>query len=161
MLRVFKMSDISLLQEWVSSEELLFRFAGTGFTYPLTAKQIEDYAIVHPERQFYLGLLENNAPYAFGEIIPQKDSSVRLGRILIGNPEMRGKNLGVRFVQALVEEAKKAFHADLIDLFVIKENVSAIRCYQKAGFTFTDDLPFELPFRGEAFPILKMNRRLK
>ncbi|MBT33579.1 MAG: hypothetical protein CMO01_28270 [Thalassobius sp.] len=157
MLQEFKLSDFYLLQEWVTSSELLFRFGGSTFQYPLNEKQIEDYLIVHPDRKFYIDFLEDGRPYAFGEIIPQDNDSVRLGRLLIGNPTERGKGLGVKFVNALLKEAKSHFKVNSVDLFVIKGNTAAIRCYHKVGFSFTEDAPFILSHEGKDFFILKMN----
>ena len=157
MLKEFEISDFHLLAQWVTSSELLFRFGGTTFHFPLTVTQIEEYLTKNSDRKFYLGYLDNGTPYAFGEIIPQNEFSVRLGRLLIGNPLERGNGLGGKFIHALLKEAKSHFKVNSVDLFVIRSNTAAIRCYHKVGFNFTNDAPFILSYEGIDHFVLKMN----
>jgi len=90
---------------------------------------------MNPDRQFYMGVYEYKV-VAFGEIIPQDSSSVRLGRLLVGETSMRGRGIGTKFVLALFNEAMNSYKVTSIDLFVIHDNIVAIRCYEKTGFKF-------------------------
>ncbi len=154
-LRRFEEADFAWLQGWVTSPELLFQFSGEHFSYPLSLKQLEEYRAEHPDRHMYTAWLEEH-PIAFGEIIPQDNGLPRLGRILVGNPAMRGRGLGVRFIMALVEECKRLYVCNAVELNVWDENTPAIRCYEKAGFVFQPDGHMVLQAFGRSFNIHKM-----
>ncbi|MND70213.1 Bifunctional AAC/APH [compost metagenome] len=159
MLKQYENRDFKLLQSWVTDAELLFQFAGTDFHYPITEQQLTVYKEKNPDRHFYIGYYDNQAA-AFGEIIPQSDAAFRLGRLIVGNPNLRGQGLGYRFDKDLVNECKETFHAKVVDLFVWEENHPAIRCYQKAGFSFTDEPGFFLQYNDKQFTIHKMSLRV-
>lgn len=161
MLKPFEISDFPILQSWVTTKELLFRFSAVELSYPLTLDQWQAYRQKYPDRRQYLAALENKAPYAFGEIIPQDAQSVRLARLLIGKAQQRGKGLGGRLIQELISEAVVQFAVKRIDLFVLADNRGAIRCYEKAGFQFVEAPPIELEYEGKNYPIRKMSFSLE
>ena len=107
-----------------------------------------------------MAYLDNNLPYAFGEIIPQDEHSVRIARLLVGGKENRGKGLGLQLVNELLAEIKQKFKSNQVDLFVLEKNNVAIRCYEKASFTFTKDKPFMLTHKNQDYPVLKMTKFL-
>ncbi|HYH16947.1 MAG TPA: GNAT family protein [Flavisolibacter sp.] len=155
-LRRYQPPDFALLAQWVTSPELLFQFAGTDFTFPLTSTQLDVYQAAHPDRLFYVACLPNNKPFAFGEIIPQDTNTPRLGRLLVGDTAKRGKGLGAIFVQLLVDECIRLFHCKHIELYVLRDNVQARRCYEKVGFSFVADASFQLIGNDETYTIDKM-----
>jgi len=154
-LRQFKEADFGWLQSWVTSPELLFQFSGDRFSYPLSLEQFTEYRAEHPDRPMYTAWLEEQ-PVAFGEIIPQDNGRPRLGRILVGNPAMRGKGVGTRFITTLAEECRRLYSCDAVELNVWDENTPAIRCYEKAGFVFRPDDRLVLQAFGRNFNIHKM-----
>ncbi len=157
MLKKYQHSDFDLLESWVTDEDILFQFAGSDFSYPITKTQLIGYQVKYPGRFFYIGYTEEGVAFAFGEIITMESPWPRLGRILIGNPSERGKGLGKYFVSMLIGECKKEFNPSLIDLFVWDQNIPAIKCYEKLGFKFTGDKSFHLFHRDKAFNICKMS----
>lgn len=161
MIRAYGDDDFALLSRWVTDPYILFQYSGTYFSWPLTRKQIADYLERHPERKFYIGCDAMGKPYAFGEIIPKAAHPPRLGRLLVGDPEMRGRGLGGIFVRELVAEIRETRDPAAVDLFVLEENHQAIRCYEKAGFRFVPGEHFDLVFGGKAYRVLKMRLSLK
>jgi RimJ/RimL family protein N-acetyltransferase len=157
MLKTFEEADFPILQNWVTSKELLFQFSATEFHYPLSLKQWQAYRQKFPERRHYLASLEDYATYAFGEIIPQDEKSVRLSRLLVGESQQRGKGLGGRLIQELISEAQVYFAPKRIDLFVLANNQGAIRCYEKNSFQFVEAPPIALEFEGMKYPVRKMS----
>lgn len=151
----FKKQHFPILFNWVKEKEILFLFAGTAFQYPLDDVQMDAYRFQHPDRKIYLCLNDENEPIAYGEIIPQGEGSARLGHLIIGGSQNRGKGLGQLFIKALNELAKKHFQIKNMDLFVIDGNAPAIKCYQKIGFSFIPN-EFSITFDGKSFRILKM-----
>lgn len=153
-------SWFTVLQSWITDKHVLLHYSGTHFQYPLTAAQMDAYLLEFPERKMYMGLLNNEA-FAFGEIIPQDERSVRLARILVGNPGLRGQGLGLAFVKALVTEARDLFEHPVIELFVFSTNMKAISCYSKAGFQFIPGADQILSVEGSSFIVQKMALRLR
>jgi RimJ/RimL family protein N-acetyltransferase len=159
-LRPFTFQDLPVLQSWVDNEDILFQFSAHGFTFPLTEQQFTNYMAMHTDRRFYLALDEKDDPYAFGEIIPQDAASLRLGRLLVGGEEKRGKGLGLTLVNELLDLVRTNYYVERVDLYVLENNQAAIKCYQKAGFSFTKNAPFYLEHKGENHPILTMSKTL-
>lgn len=158
-LRKFEETDFHWLQSWVTSPELLLQFAGDRFSYPLRLEQLAEYRDEHPDRTMYMAV-SSEKPVAFGEIIPQDNGRPRLGRILVGNPAMRGMGLGTRFISALVDECRRLYTCDAVELNVWDENIPAIRCYEKVGFVFQPNDCMTLHALGRSFNIYKMVRRM-
>ncbi|MBB2151694.1 GNAT family N-acetyltransferase [Pedobacter gandavensis] len=156
MLKAYSHTDFPILESWVTDEALLLQFAGTDFSYPLTAQQIIAYQTIHQDRQFYIGCMEDGTPYAFGEIIPQENGSHRLGRILVGNPSKRGVGLGKLFINELLEEIKQHYPGTLVDLYVWEKNIPAIRCYESVGFIMSPERSMTMVHKELAYHIHKM-----
>lgn len=144
------------LSRWITNADLLFQFAGTEFSYPITEKQIEHYQHKNPDRSFYIGLNKENEAVAFGEIIPQENNIPRIGRLLIGNPADRGKGFGTSFIHLLLAECKKRFQTETVELFVLEENMPAIKCYQKIGFRFLKGQIWEVSHLQQNYLLYKM-----
>ena len=115
-----------------------------------------DYQQENPDRNFYIGLDDNNKSVAFGEIIPQETNMPRLGRLLIGNPNERGKGFGTAFIHLLLAECQKKFQSKTVELFVLEDNISAIKCYQKIGFQFLAKQTWEVNHQQQNYVLYKM-----
>lgn len=156
MIKLYDNLNFKLLESWVTDAELLFQFSGTDFSFPLTERQIMDYQIEYPDRRFYLGYSADNLPTAFGEVIPQDSGYPRLGRILIGQPDLRGQGLGRKFIESLVEECRRLYNIDTVELFVWEKNYAAIRCYESVGFRLLVNKFNVLIHNGISYQIYKM-----
>lgn len=157
MIRPYEPTDFHLLENWVTDPDILFLFAGTEFSYPITQEQIINYQAKRPDRRFYLGFTEDNIPFAFGEIIPQEDNTQRVGRLLVGDPALRGKGLGSYFVKQLIAECIRLYNTPRVDLYVWENNQPAIRCYKSIGFNFVDVEPYVMMREGKQYNLLKMS----
>lgn len=154
-IRKYQPEDISLLQQWITDPDLLFTVAGPGWTYPITAGQIEAHQRQYPSKQLYIGEA-NGIPVAMGEIIVNEEHAPRLGRLLVGDANIRGHGIGEKFIRELIDECKRLYHPDSICLFVLETNLSAIGLYKKIGFTFTGDNIPDMIQEGEPRKVLKM-----
>lgn len=86
--------------------------------------------------QQYLSVLdEQDQLWGFAQLFPMAGVT-RLG--LGMRPDWCGRGMGKRFVQAIVDEAKRRRPSDEIDLEVLTWNERAIRTYRKAGFYIAD-----------------------
>jgi RimJ/RimL family protein N-acetyltransferase len=160
-LRKYKDDDFEVLQGWVKDAEILFRFSGPDWSYPLTRIQLDEYMAKHPIRQFYMGVSEAGTAVAFGEIITGDAYGPRLGRLLIGDEEQRGKGLGQAFVKELLEVCRHVYQLEQVFLFVFEDNMAGINCYKKCGFEFCGDEHVRLNRDEKQFKVLKMGVRLK
>ncbi|TKC57680.1 GNAT family N-acetyltransferase [Pedobacter hiemivivus] len=156
MVKPYNSSNFKLVESWVTDADLLLQFSGTDFSYPLTAQQIIDYQISHPDRCFYIGYTHDDLPFAFGEIIPQESGYPRLARILVGNSIARGQGLGRYFIGLLVEESKRLYNTDTVELFTWDKNYAAIRCYESVGFKFLPEICKVMVHNGMSYNIHKM-----
>lgn len=152
----FKKEHFQILIDWISDEDTMLKFAGIGFKYPLSKDQLENYTFKHPDRLIYLGIDENEKPIAYGEIIPQDYDSARLGHLIIGETEHRGKGLGQIFIKLLNHEAKLKLNVKRMDLFLLQNNLAAEKCYLKYGFEFVKN-DFQINHKGKSYDILKMS----
>jgi RimJ/RimL family protein N-acetyltransferase len=155
----FKKHHYPILINWAKDEETLFLFAGLGMTYPLTNKQMDDYFSKNPDLKPYLGLDSERNPVAFGEIIHQDEQSSRLGHLIIGESQKRGKGFGQAFIKALNQKAKASLAIQKMELYVLEGNAAAIHCYLKSGFQFIPN-DFEITHKGKVHQILKMTMDL-
>lgn len=151
----FQQSHFQTLISWIKDEETMLKFAGIGFQYPLTEKQLTDYIDKTPNRLIFLGIDEDSNPIAYGEIIPQDEDSARLGHLIIGESQNRGQGLGKQLIQLLIDEAKKELQITRMDLFLLEGNDLAQNCYINCGFQFIPN-DFAITHQNKTFRILKM-----
>ncbi|WP_304062678.1 GNAT family N-acetyltransferase [Pedobacter glucosidilyticus] len=155
----FEEQHIPILINWIKDEDTLLKFAGIAFQYPLTAAQMESYIEKYPERLIYLVIDDEHQPVAYGEVIPQEDHSARLGHLLIGESQQRGKGLGKQLISLLIEKAKQELNINRIDLYLLSNNDVAAKCYLNFGFKFIDN-DFSITYKNQSYAILKMTMPL-
>lgn len=153
----YQPAHFNFLNKWITSPDLLFQFAGTTFSFPITENQLNKYQSENPERCFYIGLNDESEPVAFGEIIPQETNIPRIGRLLIGNPANRGKGYGTAFIHLLLQKCRLQFQTKTVELFVLEDNFPAIKCYQKIGFKFLPDQSWTVNHNEQDYLLQKMS----
>ena len=158
-LKLYSNCDFPVLKEWITGSDMLFQFAGTEFKYPITEDQVFNYRVTHTDRPWYIAYIDDE-PVAFGELIPQEGDVPRLARLLIGEQTMRGKGIGVAFINTLIEECRRLYSSPAIELYVWDGNLPAIRCYEKCGFSFLPRESISITYKDKAYLIRKMRREL-
>lgn len=156
MIRKYQSTDFPWLLQWVTDPKSLFTFAGPSWIFPITNEQVITHQQKYPGKQLYVGIDENNAPVAIGEIITNEEHAPRLGRLLVGDPAKRGLGLGEKFIRELVETCIRLYQPKDICLFVLEENTIAIRTYLKLGFRISEEKITEMVFDNQPYPVLKM-----
>jgi RimJ/RimL family protein N-acetyltransferase len=94
----------------------------------------EDEPVLNPER-FFEALDEHGALVGFYYFERKSADVLEVGLGL--RPDLTGQGLGLEFVRAGVEFARKQFAPELIILNVAAFNERAIKVYERAGFTVT------------------------
>ncbi len=127
----------------------MIQWAGATFEYPVTFSQLDKYLFPtynDPPNRFAYKVVRRKNNTTVGHIdIDSVSYSMRkatLCRILVGDPDMRGKGIGEEIVQSALKICFQQLNLHRVDLRVFAFNISAIRCYKKAGFqiegTFRD-----------------------
>ena len=154
-LEKFGRENYANLIAWVESEEALMQFAGPLFKYPLTPEQLD--VSLSDKNRFAFRVVDDETNLVIGHSeIYLSENSAKIGRILIGSREHRGKGLGGQIVDLLLEYAFANFNVQLVDLNVFDWNTAAIKCYQKAGFTINPGKKLERKVKDKTWIAINM-----
>ncbi len=66
--------------------------------------------------------------------VDRVNKSARIGKVLVGSSQYRGKGIGAEMVKAVLAIAFEEMQLHKVTLGVFDFNASAIRCYEKVGF---------------------------
>jgi RimJ/RimL family protein N-acetyltransferase len=141
MLERFQESDFPTLINWINSDRLMAQWGRWCFTFPLTTTQLSEYMRSaqgdNPGRIVFKGLVAETRE-VIGHIeldrINYNQGTASICRVLVGQPEARGKGFGQSLVQAVLQFAFGDLALRRVDLQVYAFNTSAIACYERVGF---------------------------
>jgi len=131
----FSKEDFSRLISWINCEEILVQFAGPIFSFPLTDDQLEAYLTDRKRSAFKVINANDNTVIGHAEIYLMKDNVAKLCRVLIGENKNRGKGIGQKIVSELLKFSFIKLGVYCAELNVYDWNISAIKCYEKMGFS--------------------------
>ena len=152
----FEISDFDKLISWIDSEEMLMQFSGPAFTFPLTNGQLKINLEDKNRFAYRVVDLSTKSMIGYSEIYLSDKTSALLGRIIIGDPEFRGKGFGQQIVKNLLEISFNQFEIEKAELNVFDWNISAIRCYEKAGFVTNPNKTYTRKINGVAWTAVNM-----
>lgn len=155
-LEPFEISDFDKLISWIDNEEILLQFSGPAFTFPLNKEQLQ--INLEDKKRFSYKVVDSstNAMIGYSEIYLLDKSSALFGRIIIGNPEFRGKGLGQKIVKILLEISFNQLEVEKAELNVFDWNINAIKCYEKVGFIINPDKIKKREIKGEVWTAINM-----
>lgn len=154
-LQTFDRESSNQLISWIKDEEALMQFAGPAYKYPLTLEQIDE--TLKEKNRYTFKIVEESTNKTIGHAQAVLDNNtVRLGRLLVGEPNLRGKGYGQLAVKALLQFAFNFSNVDHVELNVFDWNISAIKCYEKVGFERSSGQPEERTVNGKSWKIIKM-----
>ncbi len=140
-LKPFTRDDFQRLIEWLDSPTLLLQWGGPEFSYPLDESQLEKYvekSKEKPPRRMIFKAIDTTAEGVVGHVdldnIDRKTHSARVGRVLVGPAELRGKGIGAEIMKAILRRGFEELDLHRIELRVWQINKQAIACYEKIGF---------------------------
>ncbi len=159
-LRQFREYDIAKLIEWIDTPDLLMRWGGTKFVFPLDESQIMRFiggTFRTPQtiRAYTACLAATGEPVGHIELgeVNGIDNCARIGRVLIGPPEERAKGYGKAMVRALLEVGFRELKLHRVDLAVFPHNHSALAAYRSVGFTEDGTLRSARKFNGKYYDL--------
>ena len=120
---------------WFESEQKLIIWSGLNFRYPFDQSTFTEDLNLDSLDSFVL-ISDDFQLLAFGQCY------LRLGRCHLGrlvvSPKQRGKGLVSNLISLLSNFGMNKFNVDACSLFVLEENIPAIKAYEKIGFITTD-----------------------
>jgi len=155
-LRAFTRSDYAQLISWISNAEMLMQFAGPRFTFPLTASQL-DGTLNEPNR-YAFAVTENGKTIGHAEIYIGT-TKAWIGRIIIGDPTLRGKGKGKQLMDLLLQIVFIQHQQQVVELNVFDWNTAAIKCYESMGFVINPNGNTTRHVNGEARTVLNMVKK--
>ncbi|MEH7238887.1 GNAT family N-acetyltransferase [Bacillus sp. JJ1562] len=140
-LQYFERSDFRQLIDWIDTPQFLLQWGGPAFVYPLTESQLEEYmenANSHNSETLIYKVIDKETGNMIGHIslgkIDRRNKSARVGKVLIGDKNARGKGIGQQMIKEVLNIAFEEHQLHRVSLGVFDFNSSAIACYEKAGF---------------------------
>lgn len=153
-LEPFRQSDFDRLIAWVDNEELLITIAGTVFTFPLTADQLQKY--LEDEKSISFNIISEEKSIGHAEIQLAEDGTCKIDKLLIGDRSDRGKGIGEKVMSALLKYAFDKLPVHTVELNVFDWNTAGIRCYEKVGFTINPGKTSNFEVKGNTWLALNM-----
>jgi RimJ/RimL family protein N-acetyltransferase len=131
-LETFNETDFDRLINWAVNEEMLVQFSGPIFKFPLTKEQLEKYLTEKRSIAFKVIYKELDEIIGHSEIYHSENGVAKLCRILIGDESFRGKGIGEKIINKLVEYCFEKLETEKVELNVYDWNKSAVRRRRKA-----------------------------
>src|SRR4051794_5349296 len=116
-LQYFERSDFQQLISWIDSPAFLLQWSGPAFDYPLTEDQLENYiknANKEDSDTLVYKVIDRETKDVIGHIslgrIDRKSNSARIGKVLVGNQDVRSKGIGQQMITAILKIAFDQLH---------------------------------------------------
>ena len=137
----FGKNDFQQLINWIDSEELLTKWSGSLFSFPLTTSSMEWYIrdtnIPFEADAFVYKAIDGDTGKVVGHIslggLSWKNRSGRVTRVLI-NPADHHKGYCQQITRAVLKIGFEELGLHRIGLGVYENNKAALNCYLKCGF---------------------------
>lgn len=140
-LEKFDRNDFERLISWISNDRFLLQWGGPQYTFPLDVKQLEDtlsMAYGKQPKHIVFKAIDDDTNDVVGHVelmrIDYSKKTSHIGRVLIGESEVRRKGKGSLMLKQLIRFAFDDMGFDSLTLAVFDFNESAIQCYKKLGF---------------------------
>lgn len=140
-LRYFEPADFKQLIDWVETPALMLQWAGPSFVFPLNEFQLKEYlkdANEEKSASFIYSVVDAATDKVIGHIsltrINRNNRSARIGRVLVGDPEAKGKGICKEMMRQVLAVAFDELNLHRVTLGVFDFNKPAIACYEGVGF---------------------------
>lgn len=135
----FEKTDFDELIRWIDSEDLMKKWSGGLFSFPLTHASLEWYikdTNIAGDSDAFVYKVVDEEGNSIGHIslggISWKNRSGRITRVFI-SPEQRSKGCCSQMITAVLKIGFDTLNLHRIGLGVYTNNDAAVSCYQKSG----------------------------
>jgi RimJ/RimL family protein N-acetyltransferase len=157
-LRALRNEDNPILYGWVNDRELI---QYTNYFHPVSETEHDEWfkSVSINKGQVFFGIEDEDEKKLIGTCglfeIDEISRKAEL-RIKIGDKEYWGHGAGTNAVKLLVEFGFSSMNLNKIWLKVMKDNVRAVKSYEKVGFIIEGELKQDMFINGEYKDILLM-----
>jgi len=163
-LEYFEEKDFEQLINWINTEALLVNWAGSLFSFPLTTASMKWYLGDTNNKKesdaLVFRVVEEETGETVGHIslggISRKNRSARISRVLIGDDKNKGKGYCRQMITEVLKIGFDEMNLHRISLGVYDYNISALKCYQSAGFKTEGTMRDVLLYKGEWWSLIEM-----
>ena len=161
-LESFTPADFQQLIDWINSEELLTKWSGTLFSYPLTFESmkwyINDTNVVNESDAFVYKAVDVETNETVGHIslggLSWKNRSA--SRVFVGNTSDQRRGICQHMTKAVLKIGFEELGLHRIGLGVYENNPGAIQCYKKCGLKIEGVSKDILWFNNEFLSMVEM-----
>lgn len=143
-------AHINELMNWFASADELRDWGGPDMRHPFTEQTFTEDIKLESLNSLVM-LSAEQEMLAFGQCY-ERENRCHLGRLAIA-PQHRGKGLIDALVGRLLINGTGRFEVSGGSLFVVPDNLGAIKAYQRYGFRFAD-YPGDAPIAGCLYMII-------
>jgi RimJ/RimL family protein N-acetyltransferase len=159
----FGPNDFQQLINWIDTEELLIKWSGSLFSFPLTIRSldwyIKDANIPNESDAFVYKAVDILTGEVVGHIslggLSWKNRSCRVTRVLI-DPASQKKGFCQQITKAALKIGFEELGMHRISLGVYNNNDAAVNCYLKSGFSIEGVSRDILWFNNEFLSMIEM-----
>ena len=139
----FTNQDFDELIRWSGDARFLMQWAGPMFHYPLTREQLVTYnqestnEKTSDKLNYRVLLASTNLGIGHVSIgsIDLENRSARVTKVIVGEPEFRGKGVGKAIIEAVLAICFETLNLHRVALGVFDFNTPALSTYKHAGFS--------------------------
>lgn len=145
-----------VIASWVKTEQELTWLA-PGTLPPLTPQKVLSWSAQYRGRRLLFWPSRDDGPIGYAELnyLSVQSTQMWIGHFLI-DPAQRGRSYGAQFARLMITTAFEQCGATEVLLVVFPDNLSAIRCYQRAGFIVTGEEARFFATTGREHSFLRM-----
>ncbi len=163
--------DFLTMYKWLTDVRVLKYYGGRDIKYTLDSLTAH-YREKFEEDGFRVIIEYQDTPIGYGQVYrvrgklfeeycyPETDELIYAMDQFIGNPNYWNKGIGSRYIVAICEFLRNHKNANAVILDPHKNNLRAIRAYQKAGFKIIGELLEHEQFEGQKVDCWLMELKL-
>ncbi len=145
--RQVELHDLFTIMTWRNNDEIRkWFFNKNKITEVQQLTWYENYLKNDNEMMFFLEMKDKMCT-PVGTIalvnIDHQNSEAEIGRIMIGNFDVRGKGIGVECLETISHFGFEKLNLKCIYAYVLKNNISSLKIFNKTSYAITDAIRSE------------------
>lgn len=159
-IRALEEEDFPLMLKWLTDERVLRYYGGRDLKYTIDSLAVH-YREDYESDGFRVIIQYQTVPIGYGQVYqvtdklldeydyPETNDKIYAMDQFIGEPNYWNQGIGSAYIKMMCMYLKKERGAEVVLLDPHKDNLRAVRAYQKAGFKIIAELPEHEMFEGK------------